>query len=233
MTGRCVSCVRRPLPSVSCVTQYSFVRSFVPTDHFAHLCQLETTAAQARQSQNVDKRHAKPVMWSSTGNTGLVRLPQPKQSLGTSERRAKEHPRFKPNYSTQRTPQPPSARRPPKRLFPATASHARAQAPSPRQRSAGGVPPPRQRQQYTRSTVDGTPLFEPPGFQHRCIALRERHGILSHPKGWLLHARPARFHTAKLAQARKSAPRVHIRPRAAAAASLWIWYASSSPEFCE
>ena len=29
MTGRCVSCVRRPLPSVSCVTQYSFVRSFV------------------------------------------------------------------------------------------------------------------------------------------------------------------------------------------------------------
>ena len=28
MTGRCVSCVRRPLPSVSCVTQYSFVRSF-------------------------------------------------------------------------------------------------------------------------------------------------------------------------------------------------------------
>ena len=29
VTGRCVSCVRRPLPSVSCVTQYSFVRSFV------------------------------------------------------------------------------------------------------------------------------------------------------------------------------------------------------------
>ena len=25
VTGRCVSCVRRPLPSVSCVTQYSFV----------------------------------------------------------------------------------------------------------------------------------------------------------------------------------------------------------------
>ena len=30
MTGRCVSCVRRPLPSVSCVTQYSFVRSLHP-----------------------------------------------------------------------------------------------------------------------------------------------------------------------------------------------------------
>ena len=35
MTGRCVSCVRRPLPSVSCVTQYSFVRSFVES-HTAH-----------------------------------------------------------------------------------------------------------------------------------------------------------------------------------------------------
>ena len=127
---------------------------------------------QARQSHNVDKRHAKPAMWSFTGNTGLVRLPQPKQPLGTTERRAKEHPSFKPKDSakllnpapTARIPQPASARRPPRRLFPATASHARAQAPPPRQRPAGGLPPPRQRQQYTRSTVDGTPPPRSPLF---------------------------------------------------------------------
>ena len=37
---------------------------------------------RARQSHNVDKRQAKPAMWSFTGNAGSVRLPQPKQPLG-------------------------------------------------------------------------------------------------------------------------------------------------------
>ena len=121
---------------------------------------------QVRQSHNVDKRHAKPAMWSFTGNTGLVRLPQPKQPLGTTERRAKEHPSFKPKDSAKLLNPAPTARtpQPPRRFFPATASHARAQAPPPRQRPAGGLPPPRQRQQYTRSTVDGTPPPRSPLF---------------------------------------------------------------------
>ena len=113
------------------------------------------TKPQAKQSHSADKRRAKPVMWSTAGNTGLVRMPQPKQPLGTSERRAKLHPGFKPSYSakllnpapTARTPQPPFARPPfRKKFLPAAASHARAQPLPPRQRSAGGLPPPRHRQ---------------------------------------------------------------------------------------
>ena len=115
----------------------------------------ETRRILEFQSHSADKRRAKPVMWSTAGNTGLVRMPQPKQPLGTSERRAKLHPGFKPSYSakllnpapTARTPQPPFARPPfRKKFLPAAASHARAQPLPPRQRSAGGLPPPRHRQ---------------------------------------------------------------------------------------